>query len=125
VRGLSLGTYVRFSHRGSSVLKLEKLLLADIGRAEAAYIEARKSKRKPLETDEVRRPSKEVRTLFDTNQRARADLDRTERSLTALGYRIDHFGSGRHLSIGYGSTLPKPVRAFDEETEKTKGALGK
>ncbi len=103
--------------------KLEKLLLEDIDRAATTYREVRQSKRKALESDAVRKPPKEVRELFDTNERARGDMERTERSLTALGFRIEGYGSGRHLGVGYGSAIPKFLRSFDEETEKTKGAL--
>lgn len=102
--------------------RLEKLLLADIDRAEAAYIEVRKSKRKPLESDAVRRPPKDVRDLFEVNKRARADIERTEKSLAALGYCISGYHGDRQLGIGYG-VLPKAIRAFDDETERTKSAL--
>lgn len=94
--------------------KLEKVLLADIDAALAAYEASRRERREPLLEKATSKPSAKVAALAARFKVIEAEQQKIRSELHELGYSCSGHGG---LSVGYGAT-PEPLRPFDAETAK-------
>ena len=107
--------------------KLEKLLFADIERAEQAYNGTRSSERDAVAKRMVKNAPAEAVKLFATYKSAKAEMEGAERALDEMGYDINTgYGTakGGELGINYAhNKQPAELASFDRQTSERKAKL--
>ena len=102
--------------------KLEKIIFADIEKAECDYLNARSGERAEVKTKCIKNAPSQVKTLFKKYAEASKVRKQSEKALDKMGYSVSDYGNTPELKISHGD-YPKELELFDTETNKKEDEL--